>query len=77
MSGGSVQRAAQWCDESLVEFRAQLLAVLSQREFDLASAAKLVGQFVDEAGKESAAKRARLRLVVSLAEEFYREALLA
>jgi len=77
MSGGSVERAAQWCDESLVEFRGSLLGVLSQREFDHGEAAKLVGQFVEAAGKESAAKRARLRLVVSLAEEFYREAMLA
>jgi DNA polymerase-3 subunit delta' len=76
MSGGSVQRAAQWCDESLVEFRGSLLGVLSQREFDHGEAAKLVSQFVESAGKESAAKRSRLRLVVSLAEEFYREAML-
>jgi DNA polymerase-3 subunit delta' len=77
MSGGSVERAAQWCDESLVEFRGSFLGVLSQQEFDHGEAAKLVGQFVEAAGKESAAKRARLRLVVSLAEEFYREAMLA
>ena len=73
---GSVARAAMWCDEALVEFRGQLLQMLSQREFDLLPAAKAVSQFVDAAGKESAAKRDRLRLVVSLAEEFYREALL-
>jgi DNA polymerase-3 subunit delta' len=77
MSGGSVQRAAQWSDESLVDFRGALLTVLGQRDFDHGEAAKLVGQFVESAGKESAAKRARLRLVVSLAEEFYRAALLA
>jgi DNA polymerase III subunit delta' len=76
MSGGSVERAAQWCDETLVEFRGGLLGVLSQREFDHGEAAKLVSQFVESAGKESAAKRARLRLVVSLAEEFYRQVLL-
>jgi DNA polymerase III subunit delta' len=76
MSGGSVERAAQWCDEALVEFRGALLGVLSQREFDHGEAAKLVSQFVESAGKESAAKRARLRLVVSIAEEFYRQALL-
>jgi len=75
MSGGSVERAAQWCDESLVEFRGALLGILSQREFDHGEVAKLVSQFVESAGKESAAKRARLRLVVSLAEEFYREAM--
>jgi DNA polymerase-3 subunit delta' len=73
---GSVARAAMWCDEALLEFRGQLLEMLSLREFDLLPAAKTVSQFVDAAGKESAAKRDRLRLVVSLAEEFYRAALM-
>jgi DNA polymerase-3 subunit delta' len=75
MRGGSVERAAQWCDESLVEFRGALLDVLSQNEFDHAEAARLVSQQVESAGKEAAAKRTRLKLVVSLAEEFYREAM--
>ncbi len=76
MSGGSVERATRWCDEGLVEFRGSLLGILSQREFDHGEAAKLVGQFVEAAGKESAARRARLRLAVALAEEFYRAMLL-
>lgn len=75
MSGGSVQQAAQWCDPALVEFRGSLLGVLAQRDFDHLEAAKLVSQFVESAGKEAAAKRARLRLIVSLAEDFYREAM--
>lgn len=74
---GSVARAVLWCDERLIEFRAALLEVLSQREPSLAEASKLVGSFVDEAGKESALKRGRLRLVFSLAEEFYRQVLVA
>jgi len=73
---GSLQRAALWCDSSLIEFRAELLGVLSQPELALQPAAKSIGSFVDAAGKESAGKRQRLRLVVSLAEEFYRAALL-
>jgi DNA polymerase III subunit delta' len=73
---GSVARAALWCDESLALFRGQLLEVLSLREPELLTAAKMIGQFIDAAGKESAAKRDRLRLAVSLAEEFYRAALL-
>jgi DNA polymerase-3 subunit delta' len=74
---GSVTRAALWCDESLVEFRGQLLEILSRSEIEIVASAKLTSQFVDAAGKESAAKRARLRLVVSLAEEFYRGLLLS
>lgn len=76
-SHGSLERAAQWCDSSLVDFHRELIGILIQPEFDLQPTAKLVSQFVDEAGKDSAAKRKRLRLVVSLAEEFYRSALLA
>src|SRR5207237_4916330 len=52
------------------------LGILSQPEIDLQPTAKTVSQFVDEGGKESAGKRQRLRLTVSLAEEFYRCALL-
>jgi DNA polymerase-3 subunit delta' len=69
---GSVERAAAWCDPALVEFRGLLVETLCQREFEHAEAARVVTQFVDQAGKEAAAKRNRLRLVVSLAEEFYR-----
>ena len=76
-SQGSLERAALWCDEGLIEFRRELLGLLSQAEFDQAPAAKRIGQFVDEGGRESAVKRARLRLVVSLAEELYRAALLS
>jgi hypothetical protein len=76
-SGGSLERAALWCDESLIEFRCELLRVLSQPDPDQQAAAKLISQFVDEAGKEAAAKRQRLRLIISLAEEFYRALLLA
>jgi DNA polymerase-3 subunit delta' len=75
-SHGSLERAALWCDAELVEFRRDLIKTLSQPAFDGTAAAKMIGQFVDSAGKESAAKRGRLRLVVSLAEEFYRAILL-
>jgi DNA polymerase-3 subunit delta' len=76
-SAGSLERAALWCDGSLLEFRRELFALLSQPEVSLQPAAKRIGQFVDDAGKDSAAKRQRMRLVVSLAEEFWRAALFA
>lgn len=75
-SGGSLQLGQLWCDERMSEFRGQLLGILRRSEIDAPAAAKLIGQFTDEAGKESALKRERLRLAVSLAEEFYRAALL-
>jgi DNA polymerase-3 subunit delta' len=75
-SHGSLERAALWCDAELVEFRRELITMLGQPSFDAPPAAKLIGQFVDSAGKEAAAKRGRMRLVVSLAEELYRAILL-
>jgi DNA polymerase-3 subunit delta' len=75
-SYGSIERAALWCDAELLEFRRELLHNLSQASFDGTAEAKRIGQFVDSAGKEAAAKRNRLRLVVSLAEELYRAILL-
>jgi len=74
-SHGSLERAVWWTDSSVVEFRTELLRILRQSELELQPAAKTIGQFVDEAGKESALKRRRLRFVVSLAEEFYRAVL--
>jgi DNA polymerase-3 subunit delta' len=76
-SQGSLERAALWCDPSLGEFRQELIQLLSQPAFEMPPAAKMIGQFVDSAGKDSAAKRQRMRLVISLAEEFYRHHLLA
>jgi DNA polymerase-3 subunit delta' len=76
-SEGSLERATWWTEASVLEFRAELLRVLRQAEFDLQPAAKMISQFVEEAGKESALKRERLRFVVLLAEEFYRAALLS
>ena len=60
-----------------VDFRRELWRHSVSRSSTMQPAAKLIGQFVDEAGKDSAAKRQRLRLAVSLAEEFYRAVLLA
>lgn len=74
-SNGSLQRAGWWTDASVLEFRAELLKLLRQSDFEPQPAAKTIGQFVEEAGKESALKRERLRFVISLAEEFYRAAL--
>jgi DNA polymerase-3 subunit delta' len=76
-SGGSVQRAAQMCDGSIAEFRGALLGYLAHGDLNQLDAAKLIGQFVEDAGKDSASKRTRLKLAVSLAAEFYRAALLA
>lgn len=76
-SEGSVQRALEAGDPALAEFSAELIDQLSRREFDAPALAKATSAFVDAAGKESAAKRARLRQVVAAASEFYRRLMLA
>ena len=72
---GSFAHAVQAADPQFCEFRGQLLELLSQREFELLSAAKMVSQFVDDAGKEAPAKRARLKEVIAMAADFYRQLL--
>jgi len=72
---GSFTQAVRRADPRFHEFREQLLEQLAHGDFDLLPLAKSVSQFVDEAGKESAAKRARLKEVVALAQDFYRERL--
>lgn len=71
-SGGSLERAQLWCDQEALDFRRELLSALSQPDLPHHELTKQISQFVDAAGKDSAAKRQRMRLVVSMAEEFYR-----
>ncbi|HUE69769.1 MAG TPA: DNA polymerase III subunit [Pirellulaceae bacterium] len=72
LSGGSLTRAAMWCDEAVIGFRQELIEHLSRSELDQLPLAKLVQQFVDAAGKEAPAKRARMREAAQMATEFYR-----
>jgi DNA polymerase-3 subunit delta' len=73
LSEGSVERAMELADPELWTFREQLF-----RQFASPSAVRLarsVQAFVDEAGKEAAKKRERLRMVLGLAISYYRERL--
>jgi DNA polymerase-3 subunit delta' len=76
LSDGSVQQALAAVDPELAEFASDFVEQLSKRELEGPSLAKATATFVDAAGKESAAKRARLRQVVTLASRFYREVML-
>jgi DNA polymerase III subunit delta' len=75
LSEGSLERALLWIDPRAAEFRMALLEQLSQREIDLLGLAKQVSQFYEEAGKDAAAKRNRMKDIVAIAERFYRELL--
>ena len=73
LSEGSVERAIELADPALWEFREQLFAQLASPS--AVRLARAVQAFVDEAGKESAKKRERLRTVLGFAITYYRERL--
>ncbi len=62
-------------DPRLWEFRSQLLKRLAVPSPDTVALAKTVASFVDEAGKEASARRARARQVIRFVIEFYRHVL--
>ena len=74
-SGGSVQRAMELADPELWAFRSQLFERLAEPALEGVRLGKSVSAFVDEAGKQAAARRRRLRQVVDFAAEFYRRLL--
>ncbi len=77
LSGGSLAKAIQWCDEAFLEFRAALFENLSQRDYDLPPLAKTVTSFVESVGKEGAEKRARMREVLTMGLGFYEQLIAA
>lgn len=76
-SEGSLERAAELADPVLWEFRARLLEALSQAPLDAVRIAPAVTVFVEEAGREAPPRRARMRLLIGFALEFYRQVLRA
>jgi len=70
---GSVSRALELADPALGQFRASFLQALAARPLRNVPLAKQVADFVDAAGKEASLRRARLRWLMGLAAEFYRE----
>ncbi len=74
---GSLQHAIELAEPELWSFRDRLLERLAEPVLDSFRLAKAVSVFVNEAGKQAAARRKRLRQVVGFAVEFYRSQLLA
>lgn len=70
---GSVTRALDLADPALGQFRASFLQALAARPLRNVTLAKQVADFVDAAGKEASLRRQRLRWLMGLAAEFYRE----
>jgi DNA polymerase-3 subunit delta' len=69
---GSLERIQALADPALWQFRSQLLHDLSSGQANPVRFAKAVQAFVDEAGKEPAQRRERLRTVIGFAQEFHR-----
>lgn len=74
-SGGSIARAIELADPLLWEFRDVLLERLTDWPPDSCALIEQVSRFVDEAGKVSAARRARLRIVLQFAVDLFRRQL--
>jgi DNA polymerase-3 subunit delta' len=74
-SEGSLQQAIDLADPDLWSCRRALLEKLSAEVLDSVGLAQTVATFIDEAGKEAPARRARFRQVVAFAADFYRRLL--
>ena len=71
-SEGSLQQAIELADPELWACRRMLLEGLSAAVPDSVALARNVAGFIDAAGKEASARRARFRQVVAFAADFYR-----
>jgi len=69
---GSLARAVELSDAPLWDFRRTLLGKLADPGSDSLSLAKQFIAFVEDAGKEASARRARARIVMSFVVDFYR-----
>lgn len=76
-SGGSVAIAIAMADPAILEFRNSLLRQLGSLDPGSNEFAKTTVAFLDEAGKDAAAKRVRAAQVGDFAIEFYRNLMLA
>jgi len=74
---GSVERALELNDPRIWEFRRSWADGLSEARIDSVEWAGRIGQFVDAAGKEAAARRGCLRQVIGFASDYYRGVLRA
>lgn len=74
-SGGSLERALELAGSELWSFRSMLHQRLAEATFDGMLLAGAISAFVDEAGREPAARRGRLRQVFEFSAEFYRHLL--
>lgn len=70
-SGGSVQRAADLADPDLWSIRQRICEALAASSIDFVGLAAEVLKFAEQAGREGAARRERLRQAIAVGTEFY------
>lgn len=73
-AGGSLARARLLLDPDMAAFRGRLVDLLGRRPLQGVALARETTAVVDAAGKEAPPRRARLRLVLGAAVEFFRAA---
>lgn len=71
-SSGSLQVLQQYREEGLLDFKSQFLSKLASCETMTQGFPKELIGFVDQAGKDAAKRRQRLRLLADFAIQFYR-----
>ena len=74
-AGGSLTRARLLLDPELTAFRGRLMAILFKRPLHGVDLSRETLALVDAAGKEAPPRRARLRVVLETAVDFFRAAL--
>jgi DNA polymerase-3 subunit delta' len=74
-SGGSVRSALEFADPDLRQFQSRLYELLAAPRLETVRVAGALQQFVEQSGKEAAARRVRLRQVLGFAAEFYQRQL--
>lgn len=74
-AAGSLERARLLLDDELMAFRGRLVRMLAARPLRGVDLAREVLALVEAAGKEAPPRRARLRVVLDFALEFFRAAL--
>lgn len=74
-AGGSLARARLLLDPELTAFRGRLITILSQRPLHGVELSRETNALVEAAGKDAPPRRARLRVVLEAAVDFYRAAL--
>ncbi len=72
LAGGSLSQAIELADPAVIQFREALLRKLSTVAWDSVALAAEVNQFVESAGKEAPPRRARVRIAMAFAGDFYR-----